>query len=316
MVTPDGESVRRFRTGDALAHGSTRAQLRAKGIRHPFHGVCATGTEEQLTDRSGRPMGDLESAHLARARDHATVLGESACFSHVTAAVVWGIPLPFALLRDALVHVTVVAPARLPRGKGVRGHQTPDRLVVSRADPRWNLRVTTPAVTWAMLGSMLRDQRDLVAAGDAVVRTWRVADPLATTTELEAAVAAGRRVGIGRLRAALPLIRPRSASRPETWARLALIDGGLPEPCLNWDVHAHGEREACVDLAYPEYKVAVEYEGEHHLLDPEQWNSDIRRYERLAELGWVVIRVTKVELFEAPHLFVARVRRALRVRGA
>ena len=166
-----------------------------------------------------------------------------------------------------------------------------------------------------MLGGVL-GRYDLVAVGDAVVRERMFRDdphPLSTTAHLQAAVDSGRRVSIQSLRDALPSVRTRSASRTETWTRLTLLDGGLPEPELNWEVlSTSGEVLAVVDLAYPHHRVAVEYEGEHHLLDPIQWSKDIARLERLAAEGWTVIRVTKTDLFGAPASVVARVGRALR----
>lgn len=138
-----------------------------------------------------------------------------------------------------------------------------------------------------------------------------VDQPLATLEQLDAAVRAGRRIGVGRLRLALPRVRGLAASRPESWTRLTLVDAGLPEPELNHDVFAGGVKLACVDLAYPALRIAVEYDGEHHLRDPEQWSRDIRRYERLEAAGWIVIRVAKAELFSAPGVLVERVNRAI-----
>jgi hypothetical protein len=126
-----------------------------------------------------------------------------------------------------------------------------------------------------------------------------------------AAAGARRRVGVPRMGGALPLIRTRSASRPETHCRLTQVDAGLPEPDLNYDVYVNGVRIACVDLAYPRLRIAIEYEGEHHLLDPAQWARDIQRYEKLAAAGWHVIRVTKGELFDEPAKLVRRVRAAI-----
>lgn len=135
--------------------------------------------------------------------------------------------------------------------------------------------------------------------------------PLATRVQLEAAVAAGRRVGAARLRAVLPRAIPRSRSRAETWLRLILVDAGLPEPEANVDVVEAGVWLGQVDLGYPALRVALEYEGEHHLTDPRQWAADIARYDRLAESGWRVIRVTKAEVFGRTDDLVERVRRAL-----
>ena len=49
-------------------------------------------------------------------------------FTHVTAAVLWGLPLPLALLRDAFgqprpLDIGVLGPLRHPRHAGVMGHQ-------------------------------------------------------------------------------------------------------------------------------------------------------------------------------------------------
>jgi len=68
---------------------------------------------------------------------------------------------------------------------------------------------------------------------------------------------------------------------------------------------------AQVDFALPRIRLALEYEGEHHLTDPVQWAKDIARMERLIELGWRVMRVTQSDLFGTPELLVARIRRAI-----
>ncbi len=180
------------------------------------------------------------------------------------------------------------------------------------------LRVSDPATTWAMLGGVLRHPYDLIAVGDAIVREpWHDEDPptMATLEDLEAATDAGRRIGVAQLRDALPRIRTRSASRTETWMRLVLVDAGFPEPDLNVDVIERGRWLACVDGAWPAEKIAFEFEGRHHLLDPDQWARDIARYEALVAAGWIVMRVTWEDLRDRPGAFAERVRRALRVRG-
>jgi hypothetical protein len=241
-------------------------------------------------------------------------MADAEFFSLITAGVFWEVPLPRTLV-EGDIHVSVFAPHRLPRSAGVRGHEATHATTRLRVHEASGLRMTSPATTWAMLGAVLRDPYDLVAAGDALVRDWRVDAPVCTLADLSAATVAGRRVGIGRLREALPLVRTRSASRPETRCRLTLIDAGLPEPELNFDVFEGEEFLGCVDQAYPHLRIAMEYEGEHHLLDPVQWARDIERYDRLREAGWIIVRVTKTDLHGAPHLLVERVRRAIRDRS-
>jgi hypothetical protein len=308
----------RFNVSDALLAGVSPARLRDADLDRPFHGVrrCIAERRDPVLDftRAGRKRGHRERAHLQRALDYSERMTEHEFFCRVTAAVIHEVPLPSSLLEATDLDVAVLSPRRLPRSKGVRGHQAVPRQTVVQRDSRTGLRVADPATTWAMLGAVLAHPHDLVAAGDAVVRDWR-AEPLATIAELQQAIGRGRRVGIGRLRAAIPDVRTRSASRPETRTRCAIVEGGLPEPELNYDVYEAGVRLACVDLAYPRLRIAIEYEGEHHLMDPVQWARDIARYDRLIAAGWLVIRVTKSELFQHPEQVARRVRAAIAARS-
>ncbi|GAB3149551.1 hypothetical protein GCM10027058_12080 [Microbacterium neimengense] len=302
-----------FRVGAARKLGVSEATLRAPDLLRPFHGVRAKERELPAQWRGGL-LGVHEARHIGRALDFATQMGAHEFFTHATAAVLLGLPLPPRLVRDDEVHVGVLAPRRPPRGRGVAGHQAVPDLTSVIQHRETGLRLTSPATTWAMLAASLRHPYDVVAVGDAVLRDWRL-EPLASISEMSRAADAGRRVGVARLREALPRLRARSGSRPETWLRLTIVDAGLPEPDLNVDVFVAGEYLACVDLAYPERRIAFEYEGEHHLRDPRQWASDIERYERLAAAGWLVIRATKQDVFEQPGRLMARVRRALASRG-
>ncbi|MGU3646473.1 endonuclease domain-containing protein [Microbacterium sp. C23T] len=244
-------------------------------------------------------------------------------FSHVTAAVLWGLPLPSRILTDAfgrprMLDVAVRAPLRHPRHDGVLGHQVKQGTVMVVHHATHGVPLTSPAFTWVMLAAVVRDHYDLVAVADGVVREQMFPEdppPLGTLEQLESAVRSGRRVGIRALREALPRVRTRSASRMETRCRLILIDAGLTEPLLNHAVFDSTRGFiGVVDLAYPELRIAIEYEGEHHLRDPGQWAKDIARYEALANAGWFVIRVTKNDVFDGRAGLIWRVRSAVRSR--
>ncbi|WP_396638770.1 hypothetical protein [Microbacterium alkaliflavum] len=159
--------------------------------------------------------------------------------------------------------------------------------------------------------------RDLVAAGDAILNRPRARDgshqaPPSTLEELEAAVAAGRREGIAKLKAAIGLVRVGAASRPETHLRLALAEEGLPDPALDFDVFArNGRRIGWTEIAYPEWHVLVEYEGDHHRTDARQWNRDILKHDLCREAGWTVVRITAEHLYPNSQVAVERVRAAL-----
>ncbi len=46
-----------------------------------------------------------------------------------------------------------------------------------------------------------------------------------------------------------------------------------------------------LDLGWEDLQIAMEYEGDQHRTDPAQFAKDVRRYERLPELGGKAIRV-------------------------
>ncbi|MCQ1950941.1 endonuclease domain-containing protein [Arthrobacter sp. zg-Y859] len=70
------------------------------------------------------------------------------------------------------------------------------------------------------------------------------------------------------------------------------------------------------DLQYRRLRIALEYEGEHHLLDPDQWHRDIERDDRLRQLGWAVLRFSKKHLRPENEAGTAgKVRAVLLARG-
>ena len=313
MTTTDPGAI--FLVADARRAGRPRRWIDGDDFDRPYRGLRVTRAEE--AEDAAVPPGQLQRAAIARAAVHFSAhmhVGEY--FSHTTAAVLWDLPLP--LLPDALPHVSVRG--RAPRLGGIHGHQIADSLARVVTHPEHGLRVADPATTWAMLGGMLRHPYDLVAAGDAIVRTPRIPGPTprmerdawGTVAELDVALRAGRRRGAAALRDALPRIRAGSASRMETWVRLIIVDAGLPEPVTDHDVFDwRGRFVGCVDLAYPHLRIAIEYEGDQHRTDPRQWQRDIEKHEALADLGWRVIRVSRDHVFSDPESISRRVRAAI-----
>ena len=205
-------------------------------------------------------------------------------FSHWTAAELLGLPVP-RQPRD--IHVTVDAPGRAPRLRGVVGHRAEVRRTV-RVD---GLRVSTPVDTWVAMSTEL-GLRDLVILGDALLRRKR---PLATIEELAAAVNAHRgKRGARLLAEAYVRVRAGTDSVKETELRLAIVDFGLPEPAVNVEIrNASGLLVAVGDLVYEEWKVIAEYDGEQHRLEAAQFFRDVDRRHDLAELEFRVIQFNK-----------------------
>ena len=120
----------------------------------------------------------------------------------------------------------------------------------------------------------------------------------------------GRFPGSGTIRAALPQARELVESPKETETRLLLVAGGLPEPTVQHEVWTDGRLLGRTDLAYPQWKIAIEYEGDGHRTDKEQWRKDIQRQRHLEGEGWIVIRLTQADL-EAEDLLVTSIHRAI-----
>lgn len=273
---------------------------------------------------------DLEHAArtriIARAFAYSRVMPEHAMFTHVTAALLWKIPVPLrtfpAISRasnadDRALDVGVFTPYRPSRAAGIRGARLQPHLVT--ASEHRGLRLAHPASTWAQLGAELTVD-ELIVAGDAIVRIPRraggtrgtPADALSTIAELAAATAMGRRIGASKLREALDAIRVGSASPPESDLRVALMRAGLPEPHLDVNIFGpHNKLIGYTEIAYPQWRVLIEYEGDHHRVSRAQWNRDIEKHAQCVALGWTVIRITAAHLYPHPSRAVTRIRAAL-----
>lgn len=80
-----------------------------------------------------------------------------------------------------------------------------------------------------------------------------------------------------------------------------VAEWGFPQPALDYDVYDHrGTLLGASEIAFPEYRVALEYEGDHHRIEQRQWNRDIAKYEAYARAGWHPVRVTASLLYR-PH---------------
>jgi hypothetical protein len=119
--------------------------------------------------------------------------------------------------------------------------------------------------------------------------------------------------GIKQATEAIALVDPKAASPKETWPRLLIVRAGFPLPDSQYPVYnEYGVLIGMVDFAWPELKIAVEYEGRHHT-DPEQIRKDIPRIEEMIEMGWIVIRVTARD---GEVVVVRRIANARAARGA
>jgi len=187
-----------------------------------------------------------------------------------------------------------------------------DGLVVHRRDGApltmvGNRPATAPAWTAVEVARSLWRPRAL-ATLDAALRSGTCSRP---EMWREAVAQAGRR-GIVSVRDLIPLADGRAESPLESEARLAMIDGGLPIPELQYEiVDGNGELRR-VDFAWPEQRIVVEYDGLDWHGGPEAMVRDRRRTAALLDVGWVVIAIVFEDVRYRSREFVARIDAQLR----
>lgn len=183
-----------------------------------------------------------------------------------------------------------------------------------------NLRVETDEVTRVAglpVTTVERTAYDLarrLPIGEAVARLDALmrATPFGVDDVLELAKRYPRARGLRQLRAALERVDPGAASPKETWLRLLMIDAGLPTPETQIPVNEGWRTIGVLDMGWEGYKVAAEYDGDHHRTDRRQYARDHWRIRKLEALGWIIVRVIAED---KPQDVVRRVRDALVRRG-
>lgn len=280
-----------FRRSEALAAGLSDDDLRSGRYRRIFHGIYVVATV--LVDAWIRAAAALR------------VMPPGSHVSHHSAVVLHGGVAPESLQ----THVSSLAGMLRTVRQGIRAHwsMSPPSVVRLRGLP-----VSSPTQAFLELAQVGVGLVDLVVAGDSLAKATRIRP--------EAFIAAaeswrGHRKGLA-LRAA-HLIRAGVDSAMETRLRLLMILAGIPEPVVNYIVrYADGGWSQRFDLAYPELKLIVEYDGRHHLRDAAQWRADLKRREQLEAAGWRIIVITAEDIYQTPLQTLLRIQEALRQRGA
>ncbi len=269
---------------EALASGlMTRQMLRTKYIKLHHNVYARKGIDLQATDRA--------RAAWLWSRRRATLVGLSAAALHGTHYLPDDAPAELARIRQP-------APRGIVVHCGVIAH---DEICL-----RQSLDCTTPARTAYDIGRRTVGDKAIIRI-DALLNATRC-----TVKEVERI--ADRYPGarhICRLRVALDLADGGAESPKETELRLLLVRDGLPRPVTQIKV---GRRR--IDMGWPEWKVGVEYDGEHHWTDPDEYADNIDRLEFLAAQRWTIVRVSARHLRYDRAGILRRVHHALEIAGS
>lgn len=214
---------------------------------------------------------------------HPSVIADS-----VTAALLYRLPLPNRVI-DCSTHV-------LGEDRNLRIRRPGVKLRRSAGFGRtdfYGLPLISATDLFFELASPL-SKNELIAVGDTAI-SRRNSGPLTSLALLRAhAEASDYLRARKRAERALALVRETVDSPRETWLRLWIIDNGFPEPVVHPTADCSWvSRTLHPDLGYPEIKLAIEYEGDHHRTSSIQFGVDIERRQLLEAEGWVVLRVSK-----------------------
>lgn len=131
---------------------------------------------------------------------------------------------------------------------------------------------TDAITTWAMHANRI-PQEELVTLGDSMMRRNarfgtitldEFIDYVNRLENLNEYVRTNRQRpirGINKMRQALRLMREGTDSSQESRCRITLIRHGLPCPEVNYKVRSSNGKIVFLDMAYPEIKVVIEYDG-------------------------------------------------------
>lgn len=281
---PDPLRGRAFRGAAAVRGGLlTRRQLDGPAWRRLFRDVYVHR--------------DVAVTHALRARAAGLVVPD-AVVSGCSAAVLWGVDLAGAADDVELTVPPARHPVRMP---GLRVRRA--ALGPAEVGSRQGAALTAPVATALRVAAALRGD-DAVVAVDRLVVSGVVA-----LSAVRAGAAAARGPGSARARAACRLADGLAESPQETRVRLLMARGDLPAPVAQYVVRDARGFVARVDFAWPQRRLAVEYDGAWHA-EPGQFARDRQRLNRLSAAGWRVVFLTAADLHR-PEQTVGRIAAAL-----
>jgi hypothetical protein len=246
----------------------------------------------------------LLADHLDRVR--AVLLGapEGAVVSHLTAARLWAWEVPL-VGEDLRVHLTVRPELRIRQRRDRRIHFSAVPPPETRR--RHGVTVTSPSRTWIDLASAVPPAA-LLAVTDQMLAAGFPQDEFPAILRRSA----GRR-GVAVARRVATRGDAKAGSPMESVLRWLILEAGLPEPVLQHVVRTPDGFAGQVDLAWPEQRVMVEFDGNVHR-DRKVFVEDVRRQNRLVLAGWTVLRFTSADVLGRPEQVLAAIRAALGMR--
>lgn len=273
-----------FRGRDAVARGwLTPRQLQGLAWRRLVRGVYADAR--------------VPVDHALRIAAARLVIPPDAAVAGRSAAWLWG-ATDLAGPADP-VEILVPGTSRFGPVTGLR-IRTTQQLSAQDIDDSGGVLLTTPGRSAVDIARWAPDLVEAVVALDVMLSSGAVRPGQLTRAAGGLPGCRGHR----RAQRAVALADGRSESPQESRLRIRLVLAGLPPPVPQYEVRHQGRFIARVDLAYPEHKLAIEYDGLWHGA-PGQLGRDRRRLNALVAAGWRIIHVTAADLHHIDELVAA-----------
>ncbi len=234
-----------------------------------------------------------EMAALLHAGPHSVLTGMAAVRRHgfrVPATQLVSVVVPAEVRRQSTGFVQVQRSIRMPPEVCVAG----------------GVRYALPARAVADAARSLRSGRDVRALVAQAIQQQRCSVAM-LDTELEKGPAAGSAL----LRAALEEVRCGVRSAPEGDLRTLLQRADLPMPEFNARLYNGNELVAVADGWWEEAGVAAEVDSKEYHYSAEDWQQTMRRHDRLAAHGVLLLHFTPRQIRTAPDEVAAQIRAAL-----
>ncbi len=287
MSTPIHQGLP-FTAADARGFGWNRRLLdeavAAHRVRRVVRGVYV---DQSVTDSRDQRLASIRRIAPA----HAVACNE-------TAAWIWGVDT-FKPSQRYLLQPSFVVPHGESRMRRTTVQCRQAKIASADIAEIDGVLLTTPLrTTTDLLRTLYRPHALAAADGMAGVGLVDVDQVSHTTYTLKGFP------GILQARELALLIDPLAASPGESWQRLRLVDAGMPTPVSQFEVVDAFGRSRFLDLAYPEVRVGVEFDGREYHTDPEHRRHDeARRAYLCTVLGWRIVVAGHSDIFGADTAF-------------
>lgn len=288
-----------FSTSHARMLGFSRDEIKYRQATGQW-----TSLHEIVHRMAGSPRtwkGDLLAACWAG--------GFRAAASHRSAAALWG----FAGARREVAEITCPR-WRRARHPGVVVHESkaidPVDLTVVVGIP-----VTKPDLTLLHLAAVCHPSIVEMALDAAEKRELVTRSSI---DELLRRLGKQGRNGIGTLRRLLASRGPErkpTESEMETRMLQVIRQHGLPEPVTQYEIHQKGAFVARADAAYPQWRIAIEYQSYQEHTGRIAIERDIDRHLRVLGAGWIQVPATAKNLRGDGGEFCDAIRAARQLSG-